>query len=100
MDAVDVNVHERAAGRVEIKRLAREGFVPGILYSHGDSTPIALELDTLRRILDKKGDTGLVLDTYFNGEHLKAMVKEVQRDPVTQEIKHVDLMPVDGGVLH
>ena len=100
MDTVDVNVHERAAGRGEIRRLEREGFIPGVLYSHGDSTPIALERDPLRRILDKKGDVGLVLDTYFNGEHLKAMVKEVQRDHVTQEIKHVDLMPADAGVLH
>ncbi len=100
MDAVDLNVHERAAGRGEIRRLAKEGYVPGILYSHGDSTPIALELDPLRKILDRRGNEGLVLDTYYNGAHLRAMVKEVQRDPVTQEILHVDLMPADSGVLH
>ncbi len=100
MNSVNVNVHERAAGRGEIRRLAREGFIPGVLYSHGGSTSIALELDPLRRLLDRKHDAGLVLDTYFNGVPLKARIKEVQRDPVTQEIKHIDLMPADTGVLH
>ena len=100
MDAADVKVHERSVGRSEIRRLAKEGFVPGVLYSQGDSTPIALEYDPLKRILDIKGEAGLVLDTYYNGEPFKVVVKEVQRDPVSREIKHVDLMPADGRVLH
>lgn len=100
MDAMDLNIHERSAGRGEIRRLAREGFVPGILYRDGYSTPIALERDPLRRILDRPGKEELLLDTHFHGERMRALVKEVQRDPVTQEIKHIDLMPVDGGVLH
>lgn len=100
MDALDVNVHERAAGKGEVKRLNREGFIPGVLYSHGESVPVAMERDPVRKILDKKGDVGTELDTYYRGTQIKVRVMEVQRDPVSQEIKHIDLMPADGGVLH
>lgn len=100
MESYEVNVHERmVSGKGEIKKLINEGFIPGILYNQGEGIPVSLELDTIRRLLNREREL-VTLDIHYNGVHMKALIKEVQRDPLTQEIKHIDLMPVDEKGLH
>lgn len=100
MESFELNVQKRnISGKGEIKKLKNEGFIPGILYNQGEGIPVSLELDAVQKLLDKE-EEDIVLDINYNGVHMKALVKEVQRDPITQEIKHVDLMPVGGDVLH
>lgn len=99
MDLFSVNAEKRVpAGKGPIRRLKREGFIPGILYSEGDSIPISLEAVELKNILNKHGND-VYLNLNIEGKPMKVKVQEVQRDPVNlDDINHVDLMPADNTI--
>lgn len=96
MGAFDINVENRTeVGASVARKLRREGLVPGVLYQDGESLPVEMKEDELRHALAGKMDQDLILNISFNNRQFKAMVKEVQRVPISGEIRHVDLMPVE-----
>lgn len=100
MDTIEVNVEKRTlAGKGTIKKLKTEGYVPGVMYSGNESIPIALEEDLMARILNRHGQD-VFISARLNGSTIKTRIQEVQRDPVTQDIQHIDLMPVESQTLH
>lgn len=73
----------------------RKGMTPGILYGKNKENFLFeigdLELnDTIKKI----GEHGLVNVT-IDGNEEKALIKEVQRDPVRHNIIHLDLEAID-----
>ena len=73
------------------KKLRRKGMIPGILYGKKFNEFIFEigELELCREI-SKNGEHGIV-NFDLNGEELQAVIKDVQRDPVTHKIIHLDL---------
>lgn len=90
---LDVNAREAAHSR-EIRRLRREGQVPGVLYGGGDEpVPFAVAERALRHALAAEG---AVLELSVDGgAGTPAVVKETQRHPVRGELTHVDFLRVD-----
>ncbi len=88
----NLNLIERnlASGH-SARRERRNGFVPGVLYGKkiGNYLFEVGELE-LGRELSSTGEHG-ILNFDFNGKEEKALLKEVQRDPVTHKIIHIDL---------
>jgi large subunit ribosomal protein L25 len=85
-------------GKQGNKSLRREGFVPAILYGHG-MKPLSLQLQekALWSALHTKAGENVVLNLKVEGVQLKesmCLVKEVQHNPVTDKIQHVDLTVV------
>ncbi|MBE6047176.1 MAG: 50S ribosomal protein L25 [Clostridium sp.] len=79
------------------KRERREGLVPGVIYGKKINNLLfevgALEL---AREIASVGDHGMINYT-LNGNEEKALIKEVQRDPVSHKIIHIDLEEVSGN---
>lgn len=79
------------------KKARKAGKVPGILY--GEMIKNFMfevgELDLSREIACN-GEHG-ILDFSLGGEAHKALVKDVQRDPVTHKILHIDLEELRGN---
>ncbi len=99
MDCFDVNVETRSeVGKGALRKIKSEGLVPGIVYQNGDSMPIALNEFELRKLINKHGDD-ILLRFSLEGSVIDAKIQELQRDPVSLEIKHIDLIPVNG-ILH
>jgi large subunit ribosomal protein L25 len=73
------------------------GKVPGILYGHG-SEPLAIELDARHfdEILHKGGKNALLDITVDGGRRDTALVREVQRHPLTRRVIHADLQRVSA----
>ena len=90
---LEVNAREAAHSR-EIRRLRREGQVPGVLYGGGDEpVPFAVAERALRHALAAEG---AVLELSVDGgAGTPAVVKETQRHPVRGELTHVDFLRVD-----
>jgi ribosomal protein L25 (general stress protein Ctc) len=101
LEYYDVDVQRRqVAGKGEIRRLKDDGYIPAVLYEHGSSVPVSVQLDKIKDFLNKNEEDA-ILNLHFNGSNIKAKIREIQRDPVnTDEIKHVDLMPVEEKYLH
>lgn len=77
------------------KKIRRQGKVPGILYGK-KLNELVFEVGEIElcREIAKNGEHGIV-NLNLNGKEHKALIKEVQRDPVTHKIIHLDLEELD-----
>lgn len=85
-----------ATGKQVAKRLRRAGVVPAVLY--GGTTPRAVAVDpraVLRIIHGREGSTQL-LTLKVEGEDASrmAIIRDMQFDPVSEHLLHVDLQEV------
>ena len=89
-----------AAPRTEHGRhaelLRRQGRVPAVLYGH-NVQPQALSVDarTLRRVWRSAGHSHLVDLTLDGGRPRKVLIRELQINPRTADLVHVDLFAVN-----
>ena len=77
------------------KKERRRGFVPGVLYGKEVSN-LLFEIGEmeLAREIAAQGQHGMINYSIGNSNG-SALLKEVQRDPVTHKIIHIDLEEVD-----
>jgi large subunit ribosomal protein L25 len=86
-----------AGGSRAARRLRREGLIPGVLYGHGKPAVLfAVEPAHLREAMS--GDSGrhAVLDVMLEGHKRarRAIIKELELDPVRHVVTHVDLQEI------
>ena len=76
-----------------MKRLRREGFVPGVVYggTDGDSTSFKVDSRALRQVL--VGGQALI-DLKVGSKTRPVIVKDQQLHPVRDEVMHIDLLEV------
>lgn len=83
-------------GKGAAKRLRRTGRVPAILY--GGSTPVNITVnpkDIFRLIHGHEGGTQLLQVSFGeSADKLMAIIRDMQVDPVTEDLVHVDLQEV------
>lgn len=86
----------RVLGSRPSGRLRAEGKIPGVLYGHG-AEPISLAVDrrALRTALRTDAGANALIDLDVDGTVHLAMVKELQRHPVRNEVVHVDFLAVN-----
>jgi large subunit ribosomal protein L25 len=75
-----------------IRRLRREGQVPGIVYG-GDAEPLAFAVDE-RELRHALAGRGAVVELQIDGEATPAVLKDAQRHPVRGTTLHVDFLRV------
>lgn len=83
-------------GKGAARTLRRTGLVPGIIYGH-HREPEALQIDapSLGRLLIGAHSSTLVEVTVDNRAPVKALIREIQRDPLrASDIVHIDLYEV------
>jgi len=81
--------------QTKAKRLRRQGYVPGVLYGHNNSTiPVIFDKKSVENFVQRKGEAA-VFDVSLDGEVHTVRIWEVQREPVSREIIHLDLIDVD-----
>jgi large subunit ribosomal protein L25 len=96
-DNVDLQARERAErGKNAARRLRASGMVPAILYGDGDgqSKPLSVPGKIVDYTLHHLGDNALY-DIDFGAVTSTARIVDVQRDPVTGRLVHVDFAPVN-----
>jgi len=82
-------------GKGAARRLRRDGKVPAVVYGHGLAPiHIALDAHTLRLTLRKKVTS---LEIVLNGKTETVAPRDLQIDPVTRGIEHVDLVYVTAA---
>jgi len=83
------------SGKGSSRALRRQGFIPAILYGQGEDNKL-LCVDKKSAELNFKHLVGhnimadLVIDENGTSATLKTVVKEVQKNPITGEILHID----------
>jgi len=80
-------------GTREMHRLRNSGYIPANLYSHGQPSTL-LKLNTATWSKHLTDQLNLVTIEFPDGENQIAAPREIQRDPLTQDILHVDFLGV------
>jgi len=87
-------------GKNEARRLRVGGQIPAVLYGGAvvDGTPqampIAVNPKTLMNILRAESGVNTLINLTVGDEGVRVLMKEYQRDPVTEKLLHVDFYRV------
>ncbi len=80
-------------GKNASRRLRREGKVPAVLYGGDEpSMHLAIQKKDIFGILRSESGENTIFKASFDSESRDTMIKELQTDPVTEEILHIDLI--------
>ncbi|WZL78391.1 hypothetical protein QBE55_12890 [Eubacteriales bacterium mix99] len=73
------------------RELRRKGYIPGILYDNGNqSIPVLFGKKNVDDFIRYTGRNA-VFDISLNEQIQSVKIRELQRDPVSKEIIHIDL---------
>ncbi len=98
METVTLEANERKdTSKASRNRLRREGRVPGVFYSrHSDTIPVDV-LEKKIHPLVYTAKAHLISLKIQGQEELECIIKDIQFDPVTDEIIHFDLLGLTRG---
>ncbi|WP_187647211.1 50S ribosomal protein L25/general stress protein Ctc [Nitrosophilus labii] len=87
-----------STGKSEAKKLRRDGYLIANIYGKGfENIHAAFKKgDFIRAVRNKEK---LAFPVKLGDKELNVVVQEYQKDPVTYELKHVDLMVAQPGVV-
>lgn len=93
--SLKVDVRERA-GKGASRSVRRQGFVPGVIYGDKKS-PIIFQIDprVLSAEMHKSGFWTRQFEIEVNGEKNKVMCQDIQIDPVSDNVIHVDFIRIN-----
>ncbi len=98
MEAVKLSAASRTStGKGVARSLRRTGRVPAVIYGHGrDPQALDVEASAVSRLLDQIGGETVLIDVAIDGgAPVKAVVREVQRNPIRRsDVIHLDLYAV------
>ncbi|HKH32131.1 MAG TPA: 50S ribosomal protein L25 [Gaiellaceae bacterium] len=99
-ERVKLEVQARdARGSAEVRRLRKQGLVPGVIYGGGkDPAAICVPERALRKALTGSGGLHAILDVVVEGDGKAdprpAILKDYQQDVITGRVSHIDLHQV------
>ncbi len=100
MKRINMTVTKReATGKRHGRALRRQGLIPAVVYgAEGSNVPVTVDEKDLRASL-RVGAASAILDLKVDGdgEETLAIIKEIQYDPLGEEIHHVDFLRVQAG---
>lgn len=99
MDQIELDVKTREVLGKKVRFLRRQGITPVHVFGHGIES-LTLQTDTarLQHVLNVAGETRLVsLNVDKDATPRPVLVREVQKDPLTGALVHVDFYQVRMG---
>ena len=92
---VELKVRPRELLGKKVKRLRREGVIPGNVYGHAlESVAIQVSKEELVRLLRSAGRNEIVYLRLDGEEPRPTFLRQIQRNPVTDAILHVDFYQI------
>jgi len=80
-------------GKNASRRLRKQGFIPAVLYGEGnESVPLVLSKKDVVQILREETGENTIFRVAYDSEERDAMIKDLQIDPVSDELVHADLI--------
>ena len=94
MQATLAAATRQTRGKNEARRLRRTGRLPAVVYGRSPVESLALDVDpkAVLRILHSESGVNTLVDLQVDGSDSgKVLIKDIQHDPVTDALLHVDL---------
>src|SRR5256885_12125075 len=101
MEMQELTIKAReATGKAVAKRLRRAGEVPPTFYGGSKPEPVLVDPKAVLKMIHGREGTTQLLTLKFDGEagggRRMAIIRDLQFDPVTEHLLHVDLQEVSG----
>lgn len=78
--------------------MRRAGFVPGVIYGHGEETrSCKVETAVLERLLTTISYENTLINLKLDGESRPVLIRDVQIHPYKPEVLHVDFLAIRKG---
>ncbi len=96
MEITDLKVKERQETGTSIcRKLRRQGLIPAVFYGEKmDSVSLTVEEREFRNLIKTHGTSNPLVNLILDGPAKKskqtAMVHQIQKDPITQNVLHID----------
>ncbi|AOY75441.1 50S ribosomal protein L25 [Clostridium formicaceticum] len=91
-----VNLRE-ATGKNKMSKDRKQGSIPGVVYCKGQGTKlIYLNAKEMEKLLSHYG-IGTKISLDFEGEKTYAIIKEIQKNTLKNNLLHVDLQTLDDN---
>jgi large subunit ribosomal protein L25 len=85
-----LNVAYRETLGKKVRALRRSGFIPANIYGNKlDSVAVQVPTDEMKRLMKGHGRTEVIY-VQLDGEERPTFIKNVQQNPVTDEVLHID----------
>ncbi|MDP6782211.1 MAG: 50S ribosomal protein L25 [Dehalococcoidia bacterium] len=96
MEGLKIKATSRGLVGKQVKQLRAQGVTPVHLYGHGvDSRSLQVETVSLEKLFSQAGTSHLVdLTVGKTRTAVKVLVREVQRNPINDQLLHVDFFQV------
>jgi large subunit ribosomal protein L25 len=92
METINLHAKPREIFGKQNKTLRKTGLIPVILYGHKiKSMPLVIDKKEFDQIFNRAGQTTLIDLDVEGSDKTKVLVHDVQFDPISDEIIHVDL---------
>ncbi len=92
-----LEVERRArTGKGAARRMRREGYVPAVVYGHGEASEnVKVRAEDLDSLLGRISVDNTLIDLALDGSDTqRVLIREVQRHPVRPDILHVDFFHI------
>ncbi len=87
-------------GKEAARRMRRTGKIPGVVYGGGkDPFPIAVDRKSVQELLKQEAGENTIFLLKLKGgkQQRRAMIREIQVDPMTRDFIHIDFIRVTRG---
>lgn len=83
------------SGKGGARKVRKSGMVPGVLYRQGRAAAaLSFDVADLAAVFRKTADPNTLIHVALDGAELPCLVREIQRDPVSRDVLHVDFHQV------
>lgn len=96
MEGLEIEASKREATGKKVRFLRRQGLIPANIYGRGiDSTALQVDTKSLKQMLAHAGKTDLIsLKVDDSQKPVKVLLRDVQRNPLNDELLHVEFYQV------
>jgi large subunit ribosomal protein L25 len=100
MEKIIVKADKRPEiGKGGARSLRREGLLPAIVYADGNSTPVKMNLKEMTKLIYSGVGEHSLITIQLNDDGGKTsdhpvLIKDYQRDPVSEDLLHIDFMQI------
>lgn len=94
---LSLNVEKRDTN-TKLNTIRSQGLVPAVFYGPKvKTTPITLSAKDFEKLWKKAGESSVIILKEKDGEEHEALIHEVDRHPVTEEVRHADFYVIEKG---
>jgi large subunit ribosomal protein L25 len=90
-----ISLQKRDLTGKKARKLLNEDLLPGVIYnSKGESKNIQMSLSDAQKLINKATLT-TIIDVNVDGKDTKTIIKEVDINPTTEELRHISFFEID-----